>query len=73
MKTYHVNPEEAVEIAKDVRAKTFIPIHWGTFDLTDEPLWLPIKHLKEIYKAGEGPVLEILDQGGYFFPVREKH
>jgi L-ascorbate metabolism protein UlaG (beta-lactamase superfamily) len=68
MKTYHVNPEEAVEIAKDVRAKTFIPIHWGTFDLTDEPLWLPIEHLKEIYNAGEGPALEILDQGGYFFP-----
>jgi L-ascorbate metabolism protein UlaG (beta-lactamase superfamily) len=68
MRTYHVNPEEAVEIAKDVRAKTFIPIHWGTFDLTDEPLWLPIEHLKEIYKAGEGPVLEILNQGGTFPP-----
>jgi L-ascorbate metabolism protein UlaG (beta-lactamase superfamily) len=69
MKTYHVNPEEAVEVARDVRAKTFIPIHWGTFDLTDEPLWFPIEHLKEIYKGGKGPALEILNQGGTFFPV----
>ncbi len=66
MKPSHVNPEEAIEVAKDVRAKTFIPIHWGTFDLTDEPLWLPIKRLKEIYKPGEGPRLEVLDHGGHF-------
>ncbi len=67
MKQNHANPEEALEIAKDVRAKTFIPIHWGTFDLTDEPLWYPIERLKEVYRAGEGPVLEILDQGGHFY------
>lgn len=66
MKTYHVNPEEAVQIAKDVRAKNFIPIHWGTFDLTDEPLWLPIKHLKEIYKDDLNPKLNILKHGEHF-------
>lgn len=65
METYHVNPEEAIKVAKDVRAKTFIPIHWGTFDLSDEPLWLPIEHLKEIYKEGSSPVLKILDHGGH--------
>jgi L-ascorbate metabolism protein UlaG (beta-lactamase superfamily) len=64
MKTYHVNPEEAVQIAKDVKAENFIPIHWGTFDLTDEPLWLPIKHLKEIYKEDSNPKLKILEHGG---------
>lgn len=66
MKTYHVNPEEAIQVAKDVRAKIFIPIHWGTFDLTDEPLWLPIKHLREIYKTASDPSLKILDHGGHF-------
>ena len=68
MKTYHVNPEEALQVAKDVRAKNFIPIHWGTFDLTDEPLWLPIKHLKEIYKDDSNPKLRVLEHGEYFIP-----
>lgn len=64
MKTNHVNPEEALMIARDVRAKTVIPIHWGTFDLTDEPLWLPIEHLKEIYDSGKDPQMRILPHGG---------
>ena len=66
MKPYHVNPEEAVQVARDVRAKNFIPIHWGTFDLTDEPLWLPIKHLKEIYKDESNSKLRLLKHGGHF-------
>jgi len=65
MKSYHVNPEEALQVAKDVRAKNFIPIHWGTFDLTDEPLWLPIKHLKEIYRDESNPKLRVLEHGGH--------
>lgn len=69
MKRYHVNPEEALAIAKDVKAKTFIPIHWGTFDLTDEPLWLPVRKLKEIYNGREdGPVLKLLEHGGVYKP-----
>lgn len=63
MKTFHVNPEEAIQIAKDIRAKHFVPIHWGTFDLTDEPLWLPVRHLKEIYKDGSNPVAIFLEHG----------
>ncbi len=66
MKSYHVNPEEAIQVAKDVQAINFIPIHWGTFDLTDEPLWLPIKHLKEIYKEDSNPKLRVLEHGGHF-------
>ena len=29
----HMYPEESVQAAKDVRAKTSIPIHWGAFTL----------------------------------------
>jgi len=70
MKTYHMNPEEAVRVAGDVRAKTFIPIHWGTFDLTDEPLNLPLKRLKEVYKEQSGPALKVLPHGGHFIVPR---
>ena len=34
----HLNPEEAMQAARDVGAVRVVGMHWGTFDLTDEPL-----------------------------------
>lgn len=68
MKPYHLNPEEAFEVARDVRAGVFIPIHWGTFDLTDEPLWLPLERLKEVAEGEKNPKLVILEHGGHYRP-----
>ncbi|MEK7773981.1 MAG: MBL fold metallo-hydrolase [Deltaproteobacteria bacterium] len=65
MKPSHLNPEEALMAARDLRAKTVIPIHWGTFDLTDEPLYLPIERLKEVYDDASGMELKILNHGGH--------
>jgi N-acyl-phosphatidylethanolamine-hydrolysing phospholipase D len=38
MQFVHMNPEEAVQAAIDVRASTAVGMHWGTFDLTDEAI-----------------------------------
>ncbi len=47
MKNYHVNPQEAVKIMKELNAKKAIAIHFGTFtNLTDETLDQPISDLK---------------------------
>ena len=41
MKDSHMNPEEAVTAAMDLRAKKAVAIQLGTFDLSDEPLAEP--------------------------------
>lgn len=50
MKTYHINPEEAVKIHNDLQAKLSIGIHWGTFRLSDEPMMAPPKDLEKALK-----------------------
>jgi L-ascorbate metabolism protein UlaG (beta-lactamase superfamily) len=45
MRKHHVNPEEAVQIHKDVKSRKSVGIHWGTFILTDEPLDEPPRRL----------------------------
>jgi N-acyl-phosphatidylethanolamine-hydrolysing phospholipase D len=37
MRPHHMNPEEAVQAGLDLRARRLVPIHYGTFDLSDEP------------------------------------
>ena len=50
MKDSHCNVEEAIQIHKDVKSKKSIAMHWGTFQLTDEPMDEPIKLLHELTK-----------------------
>ena len=38
MKASHMNPEEATQAAVDLQAKVAMAMHFGTFDLSDEPL-----------------------------------
>ncbi|MDP9044166.1 MAG: MBL fold metallo-hydrolase [Pseudomonadota bacterium] len=53
MATQHVNAAEAVKIHRDVGAKASLGLHWGTFQLTDEPLDEPPRSLrKEVVEAG---------------------
>ncbi|MDB4299499.1 MBL fold metallo-hydrolase [bacterium] len=41
MREAHMNPDEAVRAAQDLGAKTVLAMHFGTFDLSDEPLSEP--------------------------------
>ncbi|HMA44758.1 MAG TPA: MBL fold metallo-hydrolase [Gemmatimonadales bacterium] len=38
MRPVHMNPEDAVAAARDLGTPRVVPMHWGTFKLTDEPL-----------------------------------
>ncbi len=38
MARVHMNPEQAVQAFQDLGARELVPMHWGTFKQTDEPL-----------------------------------
>jgi len=41
MRAVHTTPEEAVDIARDLRADRILGMHWGTVVLTEEPPFEP--------------------------------
>ncbi|HET8577851.1 MAG TPA: MBL fold metallo-hydrolase, partial [Methylomirabilota bacterium] len=53
MKSVHTNPEEAVQAFLDLRARVLLGIHWGTFDMAEEPLdEPPVRMLAEARRRG---------------------
>jgi N-acyl-phosphatidylethanolamine-hydrolysing phospholipase D len=55
MKEQHINPAEAVQAHRDVGARRSIGVHWGTFNLTDEPLDQPPRDLAAARRAAGVP------------------
>ncbi len=43
---YHTNPEEALNIGKDLQSKKVLGMHWGTVVLSLEPILDPPKRFK---------------------------
>jgi L-ascorbate metabolism protein UlaG (beta-lactamase superfamily) len=55
MKHNHLNPPEALRAAGDLGAKTLIPIHYGTFILSDEPIDEPIEWFEKLTRSQQHP------------------
>jgi N-acyl-phosphatidylethanolamine-hydrolysing phospholipase D len=56
MQFTHTTPEDSLRIFADVRGQRFVAMHWGTFDLADEPLGEPpLRLLAEARRLGLGP------------------
>jgi N-acyl-phosphatidylethanolamine-hydrolysing phospholipase D len=47
---YHTNPEEALQIGKDLASKKVVGMHWGTVVLSLEPIMEPPKRFKDSAK-----------------------
>lgn len=44
-RSVHTSPEDALQIFTDLRAETMIPMHYGTFCLSEEPMDEPLPRL----------------------------
>ena len=44
---YHTNPEEALSLARDLKSKKVIGMHWGTVILSLEPIMEPPERFKK--------------------------
>lgn len=56
MKPNHNSPADALQAFVDTRARIMIPMHYGTFDLSDEPPGDPLRQLRQ--KASEMQLTE---------------
>jgi L-ascorbate metabolism protein UlaG (beta-lactamase superfamily) len=53
MGNMHMDPEEAVQAARDVGAQAMVPMHWGTFWLSREPALEPIERTRAAWTAAD--------------------
>jgi len=51
----HTTPEESLRIAADVAARTLVAMHWGTFDLAEEPIDEPPRRLLQAARVRAVP------------------
>jgi L-ascorbate metabolism protein UlaG (beta-lactamase superfamily) len=59
-----MGPDEAVAAFKDLRARWFVPMHYGTFKLSFEDLDEPPRWLREIaQQEGIQNKVKFLDEG----------
>lgn len=49
MKDNHTSPKEAYEAFQQLGAKQMIPMHYGTFDLSNEPIGEPYRWIKKCF------------------------
>lgn len=66
MQYSHINPDEAKQAYYDLGAKYLVPMHYATYDLTDEPYGEPLKKTQTLFmndkeKLKDIAIGEVLD------------
>lgn len=74
LKYDHISPWEAVYVHKDLCAKVSFAVHWGTYNLSDEPMSEPPKLLRlACNKLDIPPDKFIVDRIGSTYTFRHGH
>jgi L-ascorbate metabolism protein UlaG (beta-lactamase superfamily) len=47
----HADGRQAVQAAQDVGARAMVPMHWGTFHMSREPVLEPLEHARQAWAA----------------------
>lgn len=64
-KPIHMSPEDALQAFRDLRAGKFLGIHWGTFELAQEPYDEPPRRIAdEVARLGLDPQSILLPRPG---------
>ncbi len=64
MSDSHMLPEEAFRAFNEMQGSIFIPMHYGTYDLSDEPLGEPLERITETFNLSNNiQKLTTLDVG----------
>lgn len=67
MKHSHTSPEEAVKAFHDLGAQYFVPMHYATYDLSNEPLSEPIRIVNELMQPDQMPADQLIP--GEVYPL----
>jgi L-ascorbate metabolism protein UlaG (beta-lactamase superfamily) len=60
----HMTPEDAAQAFLDLRAQRLIPMHYGTFSLTEEPMDEPMsRFIEAATRAGIMSAVDVLSEG----------
>lgn len=63
-RSVHTSPEEALQAFIDLGATRMIPMHYGTFRLSQEPIGEPVERLlAEARRAGLTKAIHVLEEG----------
>jgi len=73
MSPQHIDPAQAVIAFGELGAQQFVPMHWGTFQLSDEPLDEPPRLLREAMGSDAKRIIELAIGESHFAPQRYQH
>ncbi|MEW5735174.1 MAG: MBL fold metallo-hydrolase [Thermodesulfobacteriota bacterium] len=67
MRSSHMDPAEALQAFADLGAQIMIPMHWGAFALSLEPMDEPVRRLSELAeKQGLRDRVKVLEPGSFW-------
>ena len=70
MQRSHMGPEEALDAFAELGGRRFLPMHWGTYRLSSEPMGEPIHRLQiTAEKRGLTPETLVMPSPGEIVPL----